>query len=126
MTAATIAALLLVAAGFLQSLALMCRKLPDKRRPGIYPRDRLARTLFDLAWLPLFIVAILYALQLGIPLTVAAVVIYFLVLPFVFQLPLATLLGFKNFRAYLQAIDAEKNRNSQPKGQGGPKGPKGA
>lgn len=119
MIPATIAALLLVAASFLQSLALMCRKLPESRRPAIYPTDPLARLLFDVAWIPLFIAGIFSALKLGILLGVVALTIYFLVLPFVFQLPLATMLGFKNFSAYLRATEAkEKKKNPRTKGPG--------
>ncbi len=104
-TNATMTALLLVAAGFLQSLALMCRKLPEKKRPAIYPAERLPRLLFDIAWLPLFLTGIVFAFGLDPVLGAVALVIYFVVLPFVFQLPLATMLGFKSFRDYLNATE---------------------
>jgi hypothetical protein len=108
MITATITALLLAAAAFLQSLALMCRKLPENRRPAIYPTEKLPRLMFDIAWIPLFAVGILYAFQLGgILLGVVALGIYFVILPFVFQLPLATMLGFKNFKAYLKATESK-------------------
>jgi hypothetical protein len=108
MIGATIAALLLAAAGLLQSLALMCRKLPEKRRPAIYPTEKMPRLLFDIAWIPLFVVGIVYAFQLGGALLgLTALGIYFVVLPFVFQLPLATMLGFKNFQAYLKATEGK-------------------
>jgi hypothetical protein len=108
MIAASIPALLLVAAGLLQSLALMCRKLPEKRRPAIYPTEKLPRLLFDIAWIPLFIVGMLFAFQLGGALLgVAALAIYFVILPFVFQLPMATMLGFKNFKEYLRATESK-------------------
>jgi hypothetical protein len=111
MIPATIAALLLAAAGFLQSLALMCRKLPEKRRPAIYPAEKLPRLLFDVAWIPLFAVGILFTFQLGgILLGVIALGIYFVILPFVFQLPMATMLGFKNFKAYLKATEGKGNK----------------
>lgn len=106
MITATITALLLVAAGFLQSLALMCRKLPEKKRPAIYPADKLPRVLFDTAWIPLFIVGMFSAFQSGGTLLgVTALAIYFVILPFVFQLPLATMLGFKNYREYIKATE---------------------
>jgi hypothetical protein len=108
MIAPTVTALLLAAAGLLQSLALMCRKLPEKRRPAIYPTEKLPRLLFDIAWIPLFIVGILYAFQLGgILLGVIAMGVYFVILPFVFQLPLANMLGFKNFKEYLRATESK-------------------
>jgi hypothetical protein len=109
MIAATITALLLAAAGFLQSLALMCRKLPEKKRPAIYPTEKMPRLLFDIAWIPLFAVGIIYAFQLGGALLgVIALGIYFVVLPFVFQLPMATMLGFKSFKDYLKATESKK------------------
>lgn len=106
MISATVTALLLAAAGLLQSLALMCRKLPEQRRPAIYPTEKLPRLLFDTAWIPLFAVGIVSAFQLGGALLgVLAMGIYFVVLPFVFQLPMATMLGFKSFNAYLKATE---------------------
>jgi hypothetical protein len=123
MSAATITALLLAVAGFLQSLALMCRKLPEKRRPAIYPTEKMLRLMFDIAWIPLFAVGMIYAFQLGgVLFGVVALGIYFVVLPFVFQLPMATLLGFKNFKDYLKAV--EGTGKAEPKNKAGTKGKK--
>jgi hypothetical protein len=108
MISATVTALLLVFAGLLQSLSLMCRKLPEKRRPAIYPRERLPRLFFDAAWIPMFIIGILFAFQLSSVLGVLALAIYFVILPFVFQLPMANMLGFKTFREYLKATESKK------------------
>jgi hypothetical protein len=111
MITATVTALLLAAAGLLQSLALMCRKLPEQRRPAIYPSEKLQRLLFDVAWVPLFGVGIILAFQSGGALLgVVALGIYFIILPFVFQLPLATMLGFRNFKDYLKATETKRKK----------------
>jgi hypothetical protein len=109
MTPATWSALLLLAAGLLHSCSLMCRKLPPARRPAVYPSTPLGRGAIDLAWIVLFLAGIRLAFGLSLWLGIVAAIIYFAVLPFVFQPSLARLLGFRNLRDYLDTVDREKS-----------------
>lgn len=105
MNDATLSALLLLVAGLLHSISLMCRQLPQPRRPALYPRRALSQGLIDLTWFILFLYGAALAFTLSLWLGVAASAIYFFVLPFVFQPPLAQMFGFKNLREYLDAVD---------------------
>ena len=109
MTSATWSALLLLAAGLLHSFSLMCRKLPPKRHHAIYPSTPLGRGAIDLGWIVLFLAGIHLALSLSPWLGVVAAIIYFVVLPFVFQPSLARMLGFRNLRDYLDTVGREKS-----------------
>lgn len=103
LTPATASALLLIGAGVLHSLSLMCRKLPPARRPRRYPAAAPAQVAIDLAWIALFLAGMRLAWGLSTLLGVTAALLYFVVLPFAFQPPLARLLGFASFRDYLDA-----------------------
>jgi len=108
MTPATWSALLLLAAGLIHSFSLMCRKLPPARRPAVYPSTPLGRGAIDLVWIVLFLAGIRLAFGLSTWLGIVAALIYFVVLPFVFQPSLARMLGFRNLRDYLDTVDREK------------------
>jgi len=108
MTPATQSALLLLAAGLLQSLSLMCHKLPVERQPAWYPGQSRWSLALNLLWFLPFLVGIRLAFVLSIQLGVVAGVLYFVVLPFVFQPPLARMLGFRDLRDYLQTVDGHK------------------
>lgn len=105
MTPATWSALLLLAAGLLHSFSLMCRKLPPTRRPVGYPSTPLAQGALNLCWIFLFLAGIRLAFGLSLWLGLMATIIYFLVLPFVFQPSLARMLGFRSLRDYLDSVD---------------------
>jgi hypothetical protein len=105
MTAASWSALLLFAAGLLHSFSLMCRKLPPVRRSPVYPAAPLGRGALDVSWILIFLAGIRLAFGLSVWLGIVATGIYFVVLPFVFQPPLARLLGFRNLRHYLDTVD---------------------
>lgn len=103
MTPATASALLLLAAGLLHSFSYMCRKLPRSRRPSLYPRHPSAQIALDVLWIALLLVGLSLAFALSPILGATAVVIYFVALPFVFQPPIARMMGFKGLRDYLEA-----------------------
>jgi hypothetical protein len=109
MTPATWSALLLLAAGLIHSFSLMCRKLPPARRPDIYPASPLAQGALNLSWIILFLAGIRLAIGLSVWLGVMAIIIYFVVLPFVFQPSLARMLGFRGLRDYLDTVDKRGN-----------------
>jgi hypothetical protein len=108
MTPATWSALLLLAAGLVHSFSLMCRKLPPKRHPAVYPAGPLGRGAIDLAWIVLLLAGIRLAFSLSPWLGILGAIIYFVVLPFVFQPSLARMMGFRNLRDYLDTVDREK------------------
>lgn len=110
MTPATQSALLLFAAGLIQSFSLMCHKLPAERLPKAFPSHPLGRMAINLVWILLFLAGIRLALVLSIQLGIVAAILYFVVLPFVFQPPLARMLGFRNLREYLVTIDDKQGR----------------
>ena len=105
MTAATLSAVLLLAAGLLQSFSLMCHKLPSPRRPRLYPGGDLGRLGLNGAWLLLLAAGAGLAFSLDALLGWLGLALYFVVLPFVFQLPMAHMLGFKSFRDYLDTVE---------------------
>lgn len=110
MTPATQSALLLLAAGLIHSFSLMCRKLPAERHPAFYPRRPLLRTAIDLVWVLLFLAGIRLAFTLATTLGIVAALLYFIALPFVFQPPLAKMLGFRDLRDYVETAERHKNR----------------
>jgi hypothetical protein len=110
MTQATQSALLLLAAGLIHSFSLMCRKLPTPRRPACYPQHILLRSAIDLAWLLLFVAGIRLAFVLSTILGIMAAILYFVALPFVFQPPLARMLGFRDLREYVKATEQHETR----------------
>jgi hypothetical protein len=108
MTPVTWSALLLLAAGLAHSFSLMCRKLPPKRHPTVYPSKPLGRGAINFVWIILFLTGIRLAFSLSFWLGIMAALIYFIVLPFVFQPSLARMLGFRNLRDYLDTVEREK------------------
>lgn len=110
MTPATWSALLLLAAGLIHSFCLMCRKLPPAHRPGIFPDPPLAQGALNLSWIILFLAGIRLAFGLSPWLDITAVIVYFVVLPFVFQPSLARMLGFRGLRDYLDTVDKRGNQ----------------
>lgn len=103
MTTATASALLLVMAGLLHSFSYMCRKLPRSRRPPAYPRHPSAQIALDALWIVLLLAGLKLAFDISLPLGGIAVAIYFIALPFVFQPPLAKMMGFRDLKDYLEA-----------------------
>ncbi len=102
----TLSAILLLAAGLIHSFSLMCRKLPPGRRPRLYPHQVMPQVGIDLLWLVLCLAGLSLAFQLSVWLGAMATALYFVVLPFVFQLPMAKMMGFKSLRDYLESIDS--------------------
>jgi len=102
---ATLSALLLFGASFLQSFSLMCHKLPEGKRPGLYPRGQWARLALNAAWMLLLGYGLALAFGVDLRLGIVAVAIYFIALPFAFQLPMARMMGFKSFRDYIETVD---------------------
>lgn len=103
MTPATASALLLLAAGLLHSFSYMCRKLPRSRRPTFYPRHPTFQIAIDAVWIVMLLGGLNLAFGISLALGGVAVVIYFVLLPFVFQPPMARMLGFSGLRDYLEA-----------------------
>jgi len=101
----TLSALLLFGASLLQSFSLMCHKLPEKRRPALYPKETRSRLALNAAWMMLLGYGIILAFGVDVRLGIVAVAIYFIPLPFVFQLPMARMMGFKSFRDYVDTVD---------------------
>ncbi len=104
----TVSALLLFLAALLHSFSFMCRKLPPARRPRAYPRAGTTQALLDLVWVIVFLTGAGLAFKLSTGLGIAAAVLYFLVLPFVFQPPMARMMGFSSLRDYLETVDRSK------------------
>ncbi len=108
MTPATLSALLLMVAGLLHSFSFMCRKLPRQRQPKLYPHRRGGQIALDLSWVGLFLAGISLAFRLSTPLGVAAVLLYFIALPFAFQPSLARMMGFNDLQDYVDTLDRHK------------------
>lgn len=106
MNEASLSAILLFAAALIQSTSYLCNRLPEARCPAWYPRNRLARTVLDLSWILLFAVGALAAFHISPSLALVAGLLYFLVLPFVFQPTLARLLGFRSLRELVAYLDS--------------------
>jgi len=104
MNEATRCALLLLGAGWLQSFLFVMNKLPAERQPPGYPTGPTWQLLLNLIWIALFGWGIALAFRLNLWLGVIAVPVYFVVLPFAFQLPLVKLFGFYNFREFSDSV----------------------
>ena len=104
MTEATRCALLLLGAGWLQSFIFVMNKLPGERRPPGYPSGGIWQLLLNLVWIALFGWGIALAFRIELWLGVVAVPVYFVVLPFVFQLPLVKLFGYDNYREFSEGV----------------------
>jgi len=113
MSEATRCALLLLGAGWLQSFIFVMNKLPAERRPNGYPSAPAWQLLFNLVWVALFGWGIVLAFRLNLWLGIVAVPVYFVVLPFAFQLPLVKLFGFYNYREFSDSAGTtESGRDS--------------
>lgn len=115
MNPATQTALLLFLAGWLQSFVYLCGKLPPDRLPAGYPRSANLRALFNLVWLTMFAVGLGKAWRIDPWLALVGAALYFGVLPFAFQLPLVRLFGFRNYRQFMDAVDARDDGPQPPK-----------
>jgi len=109
MNPATKAALLLLAAGWLQSFVYVCSKLPPERLPAGFPQKGSGQVMLNLAWMIMFVFGISSALKVSTWLALIGGAIYFTALPFAFQLPLVKLFGYKNFRQFTEEIDRAKS-----------------
>lgn len=105
---ATIAALLLICAGILHNYSFMCRKLKPEQLKVIYPSTPTARLAFDMGWMLMAAMGIYLTFSLSMVLAAIATAIYFLLLPFILQPPLARLLGFKNLQEYVDYVEKQE------------------
>jgi hypothetical protein len=110
LNSATLAAILLIAAGIIHNYSFMCRKLKPAELKVFYPVTALGKLFFDLIWIVIATCGLYLTYQLSATLCAVAAVIYFLLLPFVLQPPLAKLLGFASLTDYVQHID-QSNSN---------------
>lgn len=106
----SLAAVLLICAGIVHNYSFMCRKLPAETLQTPYPKSALGKILFDLSWILLAAYGLLLTFQLSTVLSMVAAGIYFFILPFVLQPPLARLLGFKSLTDFVNSIDDPKQR----------------
>lgn len=107
---ATLAALLLICAGIIHNYSFMCRKLKPEELKVFYPHSPFGKLVFDLSWMLMAAAGLYLTFRLSMLLSAVATAIYFLLLPFVLQPPLARLLGFKNLTDYVDYIDRQPNR----------------
>jgi len=105
---ATLSALFLFVAALLQSFSFMCHKLPQERRPSLYPREAWPRLALNAAWMLLLGYGLVLAFGVDLRLGLIALVLYFIILPFAFQIPMARMMGFKGFRDYVDTVDRGK------------------
>ena len=105
LNSATLAAILLIAAGIIHNYSFMCRKLKPEELKVIYPATPVGKLIFDLSWLLMAAAGLFLTFQLSKVLAAIAAAIYFLLLPFALQAPLARLLGFASLREYVEHID---------------------
>ena len=109
---ATLAAILLICAGIIHNYSFMCRKLRPEKRKVIYPATPAGQLLFDVSWILLATVGLFLSLNLSPLLCAVAAAIYFLLLPFVLQPPLARLLGFRSLSDYVNHIDQHQPKEN--------------
>lgn len=105
LNSATLAAVLLIAAGIIHNYSFMCRKLKSEELKAFYPTTPGGKLIFDLGWIILATTGLYLTSSLSLMLCAVAVAIYFLLLPFMLQPLLARLLGFTNLRQYVNHID---------------------
>lgn len=105
MTLATLCAFLLLVAGAIHSFSFMCRKLPPESRPQHYPRKRGGQILLDLLWVLIFFAGIQLAFILSVTLGIVAGILYFVLLPFVYQPMIAKMIGFKGLKDYMEHLE---------------------
>jgi len=108
--------MLLFLAALIQSTCYLCHKLPENRRPAWFPTDRLTIVMLNLSWLLLFATGALFAFRISPWLGLVAALLYFLVLPFVFQSALARLFGFRSLHALVHSLDHPSDNPGKRKG----------
>ena len=113
MSTATQAALLLLGAGWLQSFVYICSKVPPERLPPGYPKSGSSLALLNLTWIVMFGAGLILTLGISPWLALLGGILYFAVLPFVFQLPLVKLFGFRNYREFIDLVDELAARKKQ-------------
>lgn len=106
---ATLAAVLLICAGIIHNYSFMCRKLKVSELKVFYPETPIGKLTFDLSWILMAVTGLFLTFKLSIVLAAVATAIYFLLLPFVLQPPLARLLGFRNLSEYVNHIDRRQS-----------------
>jgi len=111
LNSATLAALLLIVAGIVHNYSFMCRKLRPTDLKVFYPQSSGGQLLFDLCWILLAAAGLHLTFSLSVLLAAVAAAIYFLLLPFILQPPLARLLGFKSLTDYVEHIDRQPPPN---------------
>ncbi len=105
LNSATLAAILLIAAGIIHNYSFMCRKLRTSELKISYPTTPLGKLIVDLSWVAMAASGLYLALRLSPLLGAVAAVIYFFLVPFALQPPLARLLGFRNLTDYVEHTD---------------------
>ena len=105
LNSATLAAVLLICAGIIHNYSFMCRKLKPSELKIFYPKSTVGRLLFDTGWISMAAAGLYLTFNLSMVLSAVAGVIYFLILPFLLQPPLARLLGFRSLSEYVKHID---------------------
>ncbi|NOY14400.1 MAG: hypothetical protein GXP51_12270 [Deltaproteobacteria bacterium] len=106
----TLAAVLLICASIIHNYSFMCRKLPTAELKVAYPTSTLGVLLLDLSWMLMAAAGIYLTFTLSAVLSAVAAAIYFLVLPFLLQPPLARLLGFRSLSEYLNHVEQSQQR----------------
>lgn len=104
---ATLAAVLLICAGIIHNYSFMCRKLKPEDLKVFYPTSPVGKLVFDASWILMATVGLYLTFNLSMLLSAIAVAIYFLLLPFILQPPLARLLGFNSLADYVNQIDRQ-------------------
>lgn len=116
LNSATLAAILLIAAGILHNYSFMCRKLPSAELKVSYPATAVGKLLFDLGWMVLAASGLYLTLRLSFVLCAVATALYFLLLPFLLQPALARLLGFASLADYVSYIDRSQDSTEKKGG----------
>jgi hypothetical protein len=106
---ATLAAVLMIVAGIIHNYSFMCRKLEPEELQVFYPNSPIGKLIFDTGWMVLAMTGLYLTFTLSLVLSALAAAIYFLLLPFLLQPPLARLLGFKNLTEYIEHIERNNN-----------------
>ncbi len=107
LNSATLAAVLLICAGIIHNYSFMCRKLNPEGLKVFYPSSAAGKLLLDASWILLAAAGLYLTFHLSVVLSAVAAAIYFLLLPFVLQPPLARLLGFRSLAEYVEHIDRQ-------------------
>lgn len=103
---------MLIVAGIIHNYSFMCRKMKPEELKVFYPVKPVGKLIFDGSWILLAAAGLFLTLDLSAVLTAVAALIYFLLLPFILQPPLAKLLGFHSLADYVEYIDQNKKNGS--------------